>query len=69
MRKMNFSNELKELMVERKISQQTLANQIGVSQRAVSKWLRGESEPTATNIFNIAVYFSVSADFLLGLSD
>ena len=64
---MNFASNLRELMTENKLSQQALASKIGVSQRAVSKWLRGEAEPTATNIFNIAVQFSVTADYLLGL--
>lgn len=66
---MNFNKVLKELMVDKKISQQALAKKIGVSQRAVSKWLRGESEPTATNIYNIAIFFNVSADILLGIVD
>ena len=69
MRKMNFASNLRELMTENKLSQQALASKIGVSQRAVSKWLRGEAEPTATNIFNIAVQFSVTADYLLGLHE
>lgn len=69
MKKMNFSAVLSELMLEHKTSQQAVANKIGVSQRAVSKWLRGETEPTATNIFNLALAFDVSADYLLGLSE
>ena len=69
MRRMNFANNLREFMQERKISQQALAKEIGVSQRAVSKWIRGQAEPTATNIFNIAIFFNVSADVLLGIVD
>ncbi len=66
---MNFAVNLRELMIEHKISQQEVANRINVSQRAVSKWLRSETEPTATNLFNLALLFDVSADYLLGLSE
>ncbi len=69
MMKMNFSENLRELMIENKLSQQEIASKIGVSQRAVSKWLRNETEPTATNLFNLAIFLEVSADFLLGLTE
>lgn len=69
MNKMNFQQTLNEIMIEKRLSQQSVANAIGVSQKCVSKWLRGESEPTATNIFNLAIFFEISADYLLGLCD
>ena len=66
---MNFAVNLHELMNDHKMSQQEVASKIGVSQRAVSKWLRGETEPTATNLFNLAITFDVSSDYLLGLCE
>ena len=66
---MTFKENLSEILKFHKLSQQKLANAIGVSQRAVSKWLNGQAEPTATNIFKIAIYLDVSADYLLGLSE
>jgi transcriptional regulator with XRE-family HTH domain len=69
MRKMCFRENLIELLNEQKVTQQKIATAIGVSQRAVSKWINGQAEPTATNIFKLAVYFGVSADYLLGFSD
>ena len=69
MKKMSFATNLRELMLENKLSQQEIASKIGVSQRAVSKWLREETEPTATNLFNLALFFDVSSDFLLGLKE
>ncbi len=66
---MNLSVNLKELMRINNYSQAFVAKNINVSQRAVSKWLNNQSEPTATNIYNLAKFFAVSADFLLGLSD
>lgn len=66
---MIFKENLRELLVNASLSQAKLAKEIGVSQRTVSKWLIGQAEPTATNLFKIALFFDVSADYLLGLKD
>lgn len=66
---MKFGTVLKELLKENGIRQQQLANEIGVSQRAVSKWINLQSEPTESAIKNCARYFNVSSDYLLGLED
>ena len=66
---MEFGNRLKELLKENHLSQAALATGIGVSQRAVSKWINNQSEPTESAIVNCAKYFDVSADYLLGLKD
>ncbi|MBR5192580.1 MAG: helix-turn-helix transcriptional regulator [Clostridia bacterium] len=67
--KISFKENLKELLINSNLSQAKLAKEIDVSQRAVSKWLIGQAEPTATNIFKLAMFFDVSSDFLLGLKD
>lgn len=66
---MIFSERLKQLMKDANISQATLAKAVGYTQRAVSKWVNGQAEPTATAIFRCAKYFGVSSDYLLGLED
>lgn len=66
---MEFGKRLKELIKEKGISQQALAESIGFSQRAVSKWINQQAEPTENAIVKCAKYFGVSTDYLLGLSD
>ena len=66
---MEFGIRLKELLKEKAISQETLAKNIGVSQRAVSKWINLQAEPTESSIVNCAKFFGVTADYILGLSD
>lgn len=66
---MVFSERLKQLMQELKISQATLAKAIGYTQRAVSKWLNGQAEPSASVVYACAKFFGVSSDYLLGLED
>ncbi|MCH5165541.1 MAG: helix-turn-helix transcriptional regulator [Clostridiales bacterium] len=57
---------IKELRMERGLSQQALAKHIGVSQKAIDYWERNVNEPKASYIVILADFFSVSADFLLG---
>lgn len=60
---------LSELLKENGMSKRALAAAIGVSAMSVSDWSNGNIQPTAENIFLVAEYFHVSADYLLGLED
>ena len=51
------------------ISQESLASALGVSQNAIGRWERGESEPRAAQILRICEVYKVSADYLIGRSD
>ena len=64
---MSIGEIIKELRTERGISQSQLALQIGVSQKAIDYWERGINEPKASYVSALAVFFGVSADFLLGI--
>lgn len=66
---MNIGFKIKELRIEKNISQGVLAKAIGVNRRAVGFWEKGTNEPKATYIYKLAKYFGVSADYLLGLND
>lgn len=63
MKKTDFSTTLQELRKEKKITQEQLANYLGVSPQAVSKWENG-SYPEGDLLPRIADYFNVSIDYL-----
>ncbi len=42
-----------------------VAETVGVSRQAVSKWERGASDPSTTNLMALAKLFGVSAENLL----
>ncbi len=63
---MNIGEIIKELRLEKNISQKKLADAIGVSQKAIDFWERGVNEPKASYIIKLADYFEVSADYILG---
>lgn len=63
----NFATRLKELRIENNLSQQKLANEIGVTQKAIDFWEKNINEPKASYIIKLAKYFNVSADYILGI--
>lgn len=66
---MNCGKVLKILLEDGNFTQTDLAVAIGYSQRAVSKWVNEQAEPTETAICMIAEFFGVSTDYLLGRTD
>lgn len=66
---MIIGQRIKELRLERHISQLTLAKAVGVDKRAVIFWEQEVNEPKASYIVALAKYFDVSTDYLLGLTD
>ncbi len=64
-----FKERLKDLRIERKLTQSQLAEALCVKQRAISHWENGDRQPDLDTLEVIAKYFNVSYDYLLGLND
>ena len=61
---------IKDLLKEREMSQAQLAEKIGISESAFSRYLSGQTDKLSTeNIVAIAKVFNVTTDFLLCLTD
>ena len=60
-----FEQRLYRLRKERGISQEELADIVGVSRQAVQKWESGASQPNMDNLVAISTYFGVTLDYLL----
>ena len=60
---------LKALRSRANISQQQLADNIGVSQQSVNKYENHSVEPDIATLVSIANYFSTSVDYLVGNTD
>ena len=69
MKKSKFGEILKNLRTEKKIKQDELAKILGCSQSTLTRWEKGECEPTAPYIIAVSEYFSVSADYILGIKE
>ena len=64
-----IANRLVNLRKEMGLSQEQLAEKIGVSRQAVSKWERSEASPDTDNLILLARLYNVSLDELLRTSD
>ena len=56
---------LRELRLERNMSQQRLAMELSMTQNTISRYENGEREPGIKELIRIADYFNVSLDYLL----
>ena len=64
-----FIERLKELRIEKHLSQAQLAKEIGYAQSAIAQWETGKRIPNIQVLVVLARYFGVTTDYLLGESD
>ena len=64
-----FPTRLRDLRKEKGVSQQECADTIGVVKSTLGLWENGDTLPDARSLAQMAEYYGVSADYLLGLSD
>jgi len=64
-----LNETIRELRQNRGISQVTLAEALGVTKQSVSNWENDNIQPSIEMLVKIAKYFSVSTDYLLGLTE
>lgn len=62
---MNITDRIRDLRKTKGISQEDLANHIGVSRQAISKWESEQSVPDLDKIILLSDYFEVTTDYLL----
>ena len=63
--KKSLGETLKEHRVRCKMTQEFVAESLGVSRQAVSKWENGTSDPSTSNLFALAKLFGISVEELL----
>jgi transcriptional regulator with XRE-family HTH domain len=61
----SFSERLRKLRKEKGFSQEELADRIGISRQAVSKWESGQSNPDTNNLIILSELYGISLDVLL----
>ena len=66
---MEIGNQIKQLRMRRGITQDAMAQYLGVTAQAVSKWERGAATPDIGLLPEISAYFGVTIDELFSLSD
>lgn len=64
-----FACRLKQLRESNKLTQEELANKLGISRGSISYYEKRERFPDINVLFKVCEYFNVSADWILGLSN
>lgn len=67
--KKTLSEKIRIKRKEKGLSQKMLANYLGISDRAVSKWEKGLSKPSVGNLFRISEILGVPADYFSETAD
>ncbi|GFI22005.1 HTH-type transcriptional regulator ImmR [Lachnospiraceae bacterium] len=62
---MNISERLQELRKKEGYSQEQVAEMLGLSRQAISKWESGQGKPEIDNIIKLTEIYHVSADYIL----
>ena len=65
---MNMADRIQSLRKAKGISQEQLADKIGVSRQAVSKWESEQSTPDIEKVILLSEFFDVTTDYILGYS-
>ena len=60
-----LSDNIRNYRKENNLSQDELAEKLGVSRQSISLWENGQTQPTVDNIIALAKIFNITADELL----
>lgn len=66
---MNFCDILKELRLEKNLTQKQVADNCNITPTCICQLESGVRNPTGSTIASLAKFFECSADYLLGLSN
>lgn len=66
---MNIGDKLKNLRIEKKMTQKQVADRIGLAISAVSSYESGSRYPSYDVLLKLARIFHVSTDYLLGVTE
>ena len=64
-----MQNRIRELREDRDLRQIDVAEKTGIDQRTLSNYETGKTNPDSYAIIQLAKFYGVSADYLLGMSD
>lgn len=64
-----FSERLKQGRSEKKLTQQEIANRMGVNRVTYTNWENGKREPEIDKVVELATELNYTVDYLLGIDD
>lgn len=64
-----FAERLKDLRTDKNLTTIELGKALCVSNSTICRWEQGVIIPSILHLYNIAKFFNVSSDYLLGLEN
>ena len=64
-----FGAILKELREEKNLSQLQLSRLVDISQSSIARYELNQAEPRLSDIRKLAIFFGVTADYLVGTEE
>ena len=64
-----FGQRLKELRLERNLTQKELAKILQTTDDSIFSWEKNRSQPSLEFLAKICLYFEISADYLIGIKN
>ena len=64
-----FALRFRELRIEKGLTQKEIAQSLNTTNKKISFWETDFSDPSLDEVVDVARYFGVSTDYLLGLQD
>ena len=64
-----IADTIRELRLARNWTQAELARRLGITRNGVNAWEQGLSTPSLASVIELSKVFSVSSDYLLGLTE
>ena len=64
-----MNKKLRELRKEKGVSQEQVANELGISTSAYSNYEQGIREPSIDMLIKLCKYYNVTSDYLIGINE
>lgn len=64
-----FRIRLRVLMSENKVTQEGLSKELKITRQVISGYLTGSTLPNIEKLYQIAIFFNVSSDYLIGIKE
>lgn len=65
----NMENRLKEILIEKKIKQQTVANNTNLTKATISNYVNNKRQPNCKNMLKIANFLNLKVEDIWGLKN
>ncbi len=65
----NFGEKLRDLRIDKGVSIQKMAKDIGIGATSICRWENNQSDIRCNQLIILSKYFNVTVDYLLGLED